>query len=151
MKQVHVECSPDELLVSKLGFQRKMITHHQGRSRIFSELGKVTHQLALVDEDLGSGRSNHEKTLKFLEEYEGIKYFTDQSENKICMLQGKLEDWIISVCKKHHTKPSDFGLPEKADDLHDVINDRLTNFGKLIDELIKKKNPAILKLKAWLA
>jgi len=150
MKQVHVECLPDELLVSKLGFQRKMITHHQGRSRIFFELSKVKHQLAMVDEDIGSGRSNHEKSLKLLDEYEGIKYFTDQSENKICILKGKLEDWIINICKKNKIKLSEYGLPEKADELHEVVHLKLQNFGKLIDLLIAKKNPAILKLKAWL-
>lgn len=41
------------------------------------------------------------------------------------------------------------GLPEKPNDLHDVINYKLNKFGKLIDELIEEKNPAILKLKAW--
>jgi len=36
------------------------------------------------------------------------------------------------------------------DDLHDVINQKLSKFEELIDELIAKNNPAILKLKAWL-
>ena len=30
MKNIHVECLPDEYLVKKLGFTRKSITHHQG-------------------------------------------------------------------------------------------------------------------------
>ena len=150
MKQIHVECLPDERLVLKLGFNKKMITHHQGRSRIFNNLSKRKDELALVDEDPGSGRNNHEKTLKIIEEFEGIKYIKDQRGNKICMLTGKLEDWIISLCKKSKIKLSDFGLPEKADDLHDVINYRLESFGKLLAELLKKKSPGILKLKEWL-
>jgi hypothetical protein len=149
MKHVHVECKPDELLVSKLGFQRKLVTHHRGRSRIFHALGKVKNQLAMADEDPGSGNSSYEKALKFVEEFEGIKYFTDKSGNKIFILKGKLEDWIITVCNQYKIKLSAFGLPEKTDDLHDVINYRLVNFGKLLDELIKIKNPAIIKLKAW--
>jgi hypothetical protein len=150
MKQIHVECDPDELLVSKLGFTRKFVTHHQGKSRVFHALGKLKHQLAVVDEDPGSARAPFEKTLEYVEEFEGIKYFTDRSGNKIFILKGKLEDWIIYVCKQYKIKLSAFGLPDKPDDLHEVINQKLANFGKLIDEMIEHKNPAILKLKAWL-
>jgi hypothetical protein len=149
MKQVHVECLPDELLVSKLGFQRKQVTHHQGKSRVFHSLGKKTNQFAMVDEDPGSAKTSYEKALRFIEEFEGIKYYTDQSGNKIFILKGKLEDWIISVCKQHKIKLTAFGLPEKPDDLHDVINQRLSNFSRLIDDLIEKDIPAILKLKTW--
>jgi len=150
MKQVHIECDPDELLVLKLGIQRKFINHHQGKSRIFDALGKMDSQLAMVDEDPGSVKTSYEKALLFKEEFEGISFFTDESGNKILILKGKLEDWIIAVCKKHKIKLSTLGLPENPDDLFDVINQKLTNFGKLIDKLIENKNPAILKLKKWL-
>ncbi|SRR6266511_2337329 len=150
MKQVHVECYPDEHLVVRLGFQKKVITHHQGRSRIFTKLSKTKNELALVDEDPESGRNNHEKSLKVIEEFEGIKYLKDHYGNKVCMLAGKLEDWIISQCKRSKIQLSGFGLPDKADDLHDVINNKLESFGKLIDKLIESKNPGILKLKEWL-
>jgi hypothetical protein len=150
MKMVHVECKPDELLVSKLGFSRIQVTHHQGKSRVFHTLGKMKHQLAMVDEDPGSIKTSYESGLKFIEESEGITYFSDRSGNKIFILKGKLEDWIINACKKNKIKPSTFGLPEKPDDLHDVINQKLSKFEELIDELIVNNNPAILKLKAWL-
>jgi hypothetical protein len=150
MKQVHVECNPDELLVSKLGFTKKMVTHHQGKSRVFSALSKINHQLAMIDEDPGSVKTTNEKALNFIEESEGIKYFSDKSGNKIFVLKGKLEDWIISACRQHKILLSEFGLPEKPDDLHDVINQKLSNFEKLLDEMIAKNNPAIIKLKTWL-
>jgi hypothetical protein len=150
MKQVHIECLPDELLVSKLGFERKFVTHHQGKSRIFDALKRKTNQLAMVDEDPGSTITSYEKSLKLVEVSQGIKFCTDQSGNKIFILNGKLEDWIVAACKQHKIKLSDFGLPEKPDDLHDVINQKLSNFDKLINKLIDNKNPAILKLKHWL-
>ncbi|MCK5136501.1 MAG: ATP-binding protein [Bacteroidales bacterium] len=53
MKVVHVECRPDEVLVTKLGFNRKMIKHHQGKSRVFHSLKLTKDQLAMVDEDPG--------------------------------------------------------------------------------------------------
>ena len=122
MKIVHVECKPDELLVSKLGVQKKQITHHQGKTRVFHALGRGKQQLAMVDEDPGSVKTSYEKALKFIEESEGIKYFTDHSDNKIFILKGKLEDWIVLVCKQHRISLSKFGLPEKPNDLHDIIN-----------------------------
>jgi len=150
MKQVHVECLPDERFVSKLGFTKKQITHHSGRSRIFKTLSKTENQFAIIDEDPGSGRSSYEAKLILKEEFNGIKYYTDKSGNKIFILKDKLEDWIINACKRTNIKISDFNLPVNPADLHSVINNKLDNFDKLIDELFKKKNPAILKLKKWL-
>jgi hypothetical protein len=150
MKQVHVECLPDERFVSKLGFTKKQIIHHSRRSLIFKKLRKTKNHLAIVDEDPGSGRDSYEKTIIIVEEFKGIKYYKDNSVNKIFVLKGKLEDWIVDACKQNKIKLSTFKLPERPDDLHDVINYKLDNFGKLIDELIKKRNPGILKLKEWL-
>ena len=150
MKQVHVECLPDEKLVTKLGHTRKFITHHQGKSRIFSTLRKNKNLIAIVDEDPGSTKTRYEESLNFREEFEGIRYFTDTSGNIVLILKGKLEDWIIAACKKQKIDIGKHGLPEKPNDLHDVIHHRLDNFGKLIDELMKEKNPAVLKLKSWL-
>ena len=150
MKQVHVECKPDELLVSKLGLTRKFITHHQGKSRIFSTLRINKGLLAIVDEDPGSANTRYEVSLKLKKEFEGIKFYTDQSGNIVLELKGKLEDWIIMVCRKQKINILDYGLPEKPNDLHDIINYRLPDFSRLIDDLIKEKNPAVLKLKTWL-
>jgi hypothetical protein len=150
MKQVHVECLPDEKLVIKLGHTRKFITHHQGKSRIFSTLRKNKNLIAIVDEDPGSIKTRYEESLKLRKEFEGIRYFTDTSGNIVLILKGKLEDWIIAACKKQKIDISKHGLPVKPNDLHDVIHHRLVNFGRLIDELILEKNPALLKLKSWI-
>ncbi len=61
MKPIHVECLPDEALVKKLGFTRKMVTHHAGKSRVFTNLKSVVNHLAMVDEDPGSPKSSYEK------------------------------------------------------------------------------------------
>jgi hypothetical protein len=150
MKQVHVECDPDEKLVLKLGFNRKTIVHHQGKSRIFKQLEKSKDQLAIVDEDPGSNKTTYEKSLKLVDKFEGINYYTDKSANKIFVLKVKLEDWILEACNQSDIKVASFGLPNKPNDLHNVINSRLTAFSKLLDELHKKNNPAIIRLMNWL-
>lgn len=150
MKHVHIECLPDEILIKKLGFTRKYVTHHQGKSRVFAVLREKENELAVVDEDPLSVKTNYENHLKPNEEYEGLKLFTDSSGNKVIYLSAKLENWIIDVCRKEKIKLSDFGLPEKPDELHDQINNRLHAFEKLVDELIKQGSPPLLKLKNWL-
>lgn len=150
MKQIHVECLPDEMLVSKLGFSRKLITHHQGRSRIFNALSKVSNQLAMVDEDPDSGRSDYEKALQLIEKTEFIRHYVDKNNNTVVVLKGKLEDYIINVCRKYQINMEKFGLPDDAKNLHDVINERLQKFRKLTDNLIKQNNPEISQLKRLL-
>lgn len=150
MKEIHVECKPDEIFVLKLGFTRKFITHHPGKSRIFHKLSKSKNHLAIVDEDPGSAQTTYQKGLNLIEEYEGIMFYKDNSGNKVFVLQGKLEDWIINTCKRYKIKLSDFNLPETREELHDVINHRLARFEELMDHLIKLKNPALKKLKSWM-
>ena len=150
MKQIHIECTPDEHLVKKIGFTRRYITHHQGKSKVFDVLRKKRNHLALVDEDPGSPKTTYEKELKFIEESEGIKYYSDSSGNKILYLNGKLEDWIIETCRRQKIKLSRFGLPDNPNNLHAQINDKLWNFNRLLTELEERKNPSIHKLKSYL-
>jgi len=150
MKNIHIECLPDEYLVKKLGFTRKYITHHQGKSRVFYMLTKMQNQLAMVDEDPGCPKTHYEKNLIFQGEFEGIKYYSDNLGNKILFLNGKLEDWIINICRIEKINLSVFGLPDSPDNLHDQINMKLSNFESLLTKLIENKNPALLKLKTLL-
>ena len=136
MKQVHVECKPDEILVSKLGYGRGSITHHQGKSRVFHRLRKKENQLAVVDEDPGSSKTSYEKSLKFVVESYGVKYFEDGADNKVFILKGKLEDWIIHICKQYKIDISKYNLPDKPNALHEVMNQRLQNFERLLDDMI---------------
>lgn len=148
MKEVHVECFPDEVLVKKLGIARKQITHHSGKSRVFAKLKTSKLQIALVDEDPGSAKCGYENSLIFVSKEFGISEWKDKSGNKVLVLKGKLEDWIITTCKAAKIDiQKDFGLPTKPNVLHEVINDRIGNFEKLIDYLLEKENTGIQQLK----
>ena len=151
MKTIHVECNPDELLASKLGFSRKAIHHHQGKSRIFHSLKHCTETcLAIVDEDPGSVKTSYESQLVKIEIYKGLILMKDQRGNKIIVLKGKLEDWLINACEQQDINIDKFGLPVKSNSLHEIINSRLQNLNKLLDYLIEENHPEVLKLKQWL-
>ncbi len=148
---IHVECLPDETLIKKLGFSKKQVKHHQGKSRVFADIRNKSGQIALVDEDPGSAPHPYEKELVLEKEANGIKYFIDKKrENKIFVLKGKLEDWIIAACAKSKTNTLSYGLPQKPNDLHDVINNRIPAFEKLLDALLENKNLPISQLSQWL-
>jgi hypothetical protein len=150
MKHIHVECLPDEALIRQLGYSRKNITHHSGKSIVFKRLKLVKNELAMIDEDPGSVQTKYERSLKLLKEQEGLKQYSDSSGNIVVVLAGKLEDWIISVCKRSKIKISDFGLPDNSSELHNKINHRIVSFENLIQHLIKTNNKAIQSLKEFL-
>jgi hypothetical protein len=151
MKIVHVECKPDEQLVFKLGVKRSSIIHHSGKSRVFKALGKESNQIAMVDEDPNSNKTSYEKSLKLIEEHNGIKLYKDSKGNTVLILKGKLEDWIINCCGTHTSILESFNLPKKPNSLHSVIIIRLKEFEKLIEYLLSSKNTAVLRLKSYLA
>ena len=149
---LHVECLPDETLVKKLGFTRKQVEHHDGKSRVFAALKKHQNQVALVDEDPGSSTTSYEDNLTTRESAFGITVKIDtKGHNRILILKVKLEDWIIAACSNSKIQISEFGLPSRPNELHDLINYRLPAFERLIDELLKRDNPNLLKLSEWLA
>ena len=140
---VHVECRPDETLLKKLGVTRKMVNHHFGKSRVFNKLKTTNGEIAMVDEDPGSIKTDYENNLTFVQESFGVKVYKDNRNNKILILSVKLEDWIIAACKAEKVNITHFGLPDKPNDLHEIINDRLSGFEKLIDHLKKNGNQCI--------
>jgi hypothetical protein len=150
MKHVHVECLPDETLIRKLGFTKQFIRHHSGKSRIMKKLKEVSNELAIMDEDPGTAKTTYEKGLKYIGNEDGIKQYTDHFDNKVIILQGKLEDWILAICKRYKIDINAFGLPAKSSELHEIINDRLENFERLISHLLQSNNKAINTIKSYL-
>ena len=151
MKKIHVECNADELLVKKLGFTRKMITHHSGKSKLFNNIRLFNNELALVDEDPGSPKTSYEKKLKYISESYGVKQYTDHAHNHILVLGGKLEDWLVSTCKDNKIDLQRFNLPSEPNRLHEITSsNHLNNYERLLDHLLVSDIPAINTLKELL-
>jgi len=149
--EIHIECVPDETLVSKIGFSKRQVKHHAGKSRVFGTIEKLNDQIALVDEDPGQVKHRYEKRLVFQRKKDGISYFLDPTlNNKVIVLKVKLEDWIIASCKKTKINPIAFGLPDKPNELHSVILNRLKSFNKLLDELQHVVESPIITLEKFI-
>ena len=148
---VYVECKPDEVLVKKLGILKKMLKHENDKGRVCKRLAKLMDCTGMVDEDPLSAQPSYLKYLPIIEEKHGVRVLSDkQKGNKVIILCPRLEEWIIKSVSESGFKMSDFGLPDKANELHRVINGRLQAFQKVIDKLIELENPGILFLKSHL-
>ncbi len=148
---IHVECLPDETLMKCLGFGKKEIMHHYGKSRVLTALSKKENQIAVVDEDPGQAQHPYFRNFKFKQAQKGLTEYLDNKNNKLIELKIKLEDWIITDCRNTSIELKKFGLPDKPNDLHDVINNRIQAFQDLIEALLKDKKSAVSALKKCLS
>lgn len=151
MKFIHIECNPDAYLARQIGFTRKNITHHQGKSRVFNALKNNKNHFALVDEDPGSIQHPYQAELMLIKDESGLKLFKDKSGNRVVVINPKLEDWIISISRELNINVRSYGLPENPDELHEQINQKLNQFEHLLNDLIKRKNSPLKLLQKWLS
>ncbi len=149
--EIHIECAPDEALLRKIGFTKKQIKHHAGKSRIFGTIEKLNNQIALVDDDPGQVKHRYEDKLILQKKEDGVSYFLDSHlNNKVIVLKVKLEDWIITSCKKRNINLETFGLPDKPNRLHSVINNRLPAFNKLLNDLKQIERSPLTTLEKYI-
>jgi len=157
MNRIHVECIPDKRLILKLGYSRKEVFDQGDKSRVYKYLKNTSGQVAMVDEDPNPDPARpkypYERELELVEEKHGLsRYIDSKRNNTVLVLKGKLEDWIISVCRKSNvdiTKPP-YSLPDTPNNLHRVLNDRLPAYERLLDDLLANNNEALMTLKKWL-
>lgn len=147
---IHTECLPDETLLKKIGFGRKQIQHHQGKSRILSLFSRSNNLLGMIDEDPASVPHPYQARLTLDTQAHGLLLYKDHAaKNKLIALRIKLEDWIVAVTKQSGLQMGDFKLPANPHDLHAVLNARIPAFENLLDALLERESPALLKLRQW--
>ena len=145
------EGPPDEKLLKVIGVSSTQNSRH--KSGVLKKLVKKEGLIGVVDEDPKNTQSRPRIMNEFLllEEKYAIKVYHHQSNNnRLIVLCPDLENWILSAAKTSRINVSKFKLPNRAGALHDIINSRLLNFGKLIQELIAEQNASILYLQSIL-
>lgn len=142
----HIECTPDEALLLSFGINKRLITHHSGKSRVINKLKEARDVFAMFDEDPNSYKCSYERNLQLVEKHSTFKLFKDSNRNKIISLNNNLEFWIIDNCKRSGIDLIDFNLPNSPGNLRSIINARLKSLNNLYLELSKQPNSEYSKI-----
>ena len=145
--RVLFEGPPDETLVKCLGVKYTKDGRH--KSGVLKELTSTKGLIGMIDEDPKNTQSRPRMMNEFqrVESKYAIEYYRHQNNNnQLIVLCPDLENWILKATKASKIGVNKFNLPSKTSALHGIINSRLFNFDKLIQELVRKESLAILYL-----
>ena len=150
---VYTEGKPDQILVRRLGIANKFIGDGKHKAGVLKKVAGKTDVLGIVDQDPETTQSRPKLMNEFQlveKEYRVIVYFHRSSKNKLIILCPGLEGWVLKAAEASKINVADFKLPKKPSSLHNVVNNHLSSFEKLINELIARQNPSILYLQTLL-
>ncbi|WP_375447168.1 hypothetical protein [uncultured Fibrella sp.] len=151
MKQIHLECKPDEVLVRALGFPRKVVNHHNDKGRVCNKLEKEQGAIGMIDEDPASPQPTYLKQLIEVENRHGIRLLKDDNRSHhVIVIRPRLEEWILTACARQQVDIKLFGLPDKPERLHQLVTSRLKQFNELIDHLHAVNCEPILRIQRLL-
>ncbi len=146
-----LECKPDETLAKTLGVARSVIIHSDDKGGVCKRLLNSIGMKGMIDEDPMSAQPKYLKELREQEKRYGVSLLVDgQRLHRIVVLCPRLEDWFLKLCKAGGIDVARYGLPDNPNRLHEQINFRLGNFQKVVQELVRLQNPAILHLQSLL-
>lgn len=146
--RLHLECYADEALAMALGVSRKAIIHNPGKGSVAKQLAKQSSVIGLVDEDPGSAEPTTLARFSEVEFKHGVRFKKDsKTGNALVVLCPRLEDWAIKTAKEAGLALKEFNLPDDPSELHAVINTRLNNFRRFLDELLRRQNQRLAYLR----
>lgn len=153
MREVHLECKPDEAMAMCLGIPRRIITHHNDKGRVCKKLKIEQGIIGMVDQDPGAPQPHYLlglENLPHITKYGLIELVDRNRDNVLIIVCPRLEDWIVDIARRQQIKLREFGLPDKPNDLHKVINTKLDGFKRLIEHLMAIESEPIMYLKRLL-
>jgi hypothetical protein len=153
MRFLYLECYPDEKLVTVLGRTRRQFEHAGDVGGVCTLLNKHEERLGLVDEDPGKPHPTYLKNLTFVSEQHRVKLLSDpQRDNLVLVIRPRLEEWVVWMAQQSDLDlKRDFGIPARTGpELHDVINQHLPKFERLIHRLLADKAQPLFYLKSQL-
>lgn len=141
---IFVECDADKALVTSLGITTKHITHARGESRVCKAIIRKAKVVGVTDEDPQGTHPTSLKSLSKLSEDEHFQILKNKAnESYIIVLRPRLEEWILKACVQAKIKIQDYGLPNEARELHEIVNINLKKFRALLN--ILKQSSALFK------
>jgi hypothetical protein len=150
VRNIVVECKPDEALIRALGFSKRHIVHQSGKGEVINFLEKNSDSIGMVDEDPGTANAKFFSKFQRVENSKhNIDYYTlPKSATCIIVIRPFLEEWIWNQSKEDSVDPTKFFSTSKdGRSLHKIINQRLPKFEELLSEMLDKQSQGLLHLK----
>jgi hypothetical protein len=146
-----LECKPDEALALAVGVPRRAIFHSYGKGRVSKYLGKHRSVKGLVDEDFGSAEPKTLSQFVEISAAHDVRLKHDKARNnRLVIVCPELEHWVIKTAKATHIKMENYSLSENPQELHEIVNQRLPNLTRLLNDLLIANSPRLLHLKSLL-
>ena len=147
-----VECRPDEALMSLLLPTRQHVIHRSGKPEVLKFVKKTEGTLGMIDEDPSSIQP---PLLGQLQEVEssshlGLKLSKFSAARLVVTLSPRLEEWVLDECRRMGVPLTRYNLPSDSEAFHDIVNQRLDNFSRLISDLKNNRSERLQKLSDWL-
>lgn len=146
MRIIALECKPDEKLVMTLGVPRRRILHQNDKGDVCNFLKRNPGNIGLIDEDPESAQPRLISGFNLNSDKHGVRELV-LSKSTLIMLCPRLEDWVLNACLSSNVEATAFGLPSYPKQLAKEINHKLSRFGDLILELMRKRNLEMMRLK----
>ena len=147
---LYVECKPDETVALALGVARHDLEHALSRAGVCIQVSRQTGSTGMVDEDPDSAPHPYMRSLAQQSWEHRIRVLFDESrKNRIVVISPRLEEWLVESVRAAGLKLTDFGFEsDSGRHLHGEINQRLGSLDRLVQELLAKKSPRILRLQS---
>jgi len=149
------ECDPDVALVEILTSpSRRRIKHAGGKSMVIRKLMRShENSIGIIDED--PNRFQPEDIQRFTEtnfmNRDQIRILHhNQRNNRLIVLCPRLEEWIIGASREAHMDLRNYNLPNDPNQLHEIINIRITKFRQLVKDLLRQRSSRVRSLRIWL-
>ena len=148
---IYVECKPDGILVRHLtGLPKRQVSHEiQGKGEVCNRLTRNRGLVAMVDEDPGATQPTYMTHLTLSDENVqlGLKLYRDASrDNRIVVLCPRLEEWLLRAAGDSGLSMNTYGLPNRANTLHSVINLDERKIQRLLSDLDHAQSPRLREL-----
>jgi hypothetical protein len=137
---IYVECKPDTILVRTLtGLPRRDVIHElKGKYRVVDRVSKGSNLKGLVDEDPLVPQPVYLEDMDVLVDLPGggLRLLHDAARgNRIIILCPRLEEWTVRAARDAGVDLGDYSLPNNPRMLHRVVNDHLSSFQRLVEDL----------------
>lgn len=147
---IFIECDADKALIVSLEITTKHITHARGESRVCKAIMRKAKVVGVTDEDPQGTHPSYLKELTLLFEDNHFRILKNRkNDSYLIVLRPRLEEWILRAGLLASVRIEEFGLPNDARKLHEIINLNLSKFRVLLDTL-KQRSDLFNQLQSYL-